>query len=148
MTEREMWNLYIQNNHVKNKTYDAWSFGEEPLLANKLAKLVLTGIKTATASAYELYEIENTQLPSVNDLNIILDSCNRAICIIKTTKVYSCQFLKVSEKHAFKEGEGDRSISYWREIHKNFFSTELKTHNIDFEEKTLIVCEEFKVVFK
>ena len=27
MTEKEMWNLYTQNNNVKNKTYNSWCFG-------------------------------------------------------------------------------------------------------------------------
>jgi uncharacterized protein YhfF len=35
-------------------TYEAWPFGEAP---DELADLVLRGIKTATCSAYELYQI-------------------------------------------------------------------------------------------
>lgn len=148
MNEKEMWNLYIKSNNVQNKTYDSWSFGGNPLMANELAILVLNGIKTATASAYQLYEIENSPLPPIGGLNIILDADNDAVCITETTKVYTCTFLEVSENHAFKEGEGDKSISYWRKVHKDFFSSELKAYGLDFDEKMLVVCEEFKVVFK
>lgn len=148
MNEKEMWNLYIKNNNVKSKTYDAWCFGGSPSIANKLAELVVNGIKTATASAYQLYELENSPLPPIGGLNIILDTDNNAVCVTETTKVYICPFLEVSENHAFKEGEGDRSITYWREVHKDFFSRELKSYGLDFDEKMLVVCEEFKVVFK
>lgn len=147
MTENEMWNFYTENNDV-NKTYDAWRFGGDTSIANELAKLVVNGIKTATASAYQLYELENSPLPPIGGLNIILDSDDNAVCITKTTKVYTCPFLEVSESHAFKEGEGDCSLAYWRKVHKEFFSKELKVCDLNFYENMLIVCEEFKVVFK
>lgn len=148
MNEREMWSLYTENNNIENKSYDAWSFGLGPSMANELAELVLNGSKTATASSYKLYEIENMPLPLVGGLNIILDADNNAVCITETTKVYICPFLEVSEEHAFKEGEGDKSISYWRKVHKDFFAKELKAYDLDFDEKMPVVCEEFRVVFK
>jgi len=148
MTKKEMWNLYTKNNHVKNKTYDAWCFGGNASIANELAKLVVNRIKTATASAYQLYEIENSPLPPIGGLNIILDSDNNAVCITETTKVYTCPFGEVSESHAFKEGEGDFSLAYWRKVHKDFFSKELKVHDLDFDENMIIVCEEFEVVYQ
>ncbi|SMC17446.1 Uncharacterized protein YhfF [Clostridium acidisoli DSM 12555] len=148
MTEKEMWSLYTKNNDVKDKTYDAWCFGGDISSANGLAKLVLNGIKKATASAYQLYELENSPLPPIGGLNIILDSDNNAVCITKTTKVYTCPFKEVSENHALKEGEGDLSLSYWRKVHKDFFSKELKEYNLDFDESMIIVCEEFEVVCK
>lgn len=148
MTEKEMWDTYTKNNHVKNKTYDAWRFGGNASTADRLAKLVVNGMKTATASAYQSYEIENSPLPQIGGLNIILDSCNNAVCIIETTKVYTCPFNQVSESHAFKEGEGDLSLTYWRKAHMDFFSKELNAYNLNFDENMIVVCEEFKVVWK
>lgn len=143
-----MWSLYTQNNHVKNKTYEAWCFGGDISTANELAKLVVNGIKTATSSAYQLYEFENSPLPLTGGLSIILDAYNNAVCITETTKVYTCTFGEVSEDHAFKEGEGDCSIAYWRKVHKDFFSKELKLYDLYFDENMMIVCEEFEVVWK
>ena len=148
MTEQQMWDLYIRNNRIKNKTYEAWSFGGEPGVSDKLAKLVRNNQKTATSSIYKAYEMQNSPLPQVNSLNIILDSYDKAVCLIQITEVYTCPFIEVSKEHAFKEGEGDRSLSYWRKTHENFFSQELKSYEIDFDERILIVCEEFKVIFK
>lgn len=148
MTEKEMWEIYTKNNNINGKTYDAWCFGGDASIANKLAKLVANGIKTATASAYQLYEIENSPLPAVGGLNIILDTDNNAVCITKTTKVYTCLFNEVSENHALKEGEGDLSLAYWRKAHKDFFSKELKEYDLDFDENMVVVCEEFELVCK
>ena len=54
----------------------------------------------------------------------------------------------VSEEHAYKEGEGDRSLEYWRKVHKEFFTEELKSLNQEFDENMELVCEEFEVVYK
>ena len=122
MTAEELW-----ERSGFTGTYEAWSFGEAP---DKLANLVLQGIKTATCSAYDLYLIDNEPLPQTGDFNVILDSNDEAVCIIKTLKVYITEFNQVSEEHAFKEGEGDRSLSYWRKVHVSFLTDELASVNV------------------
>lgn len=134
MNAKEMWNLYIKDNHVKNKTYEAWSFGGSSSMADELGALVLKGVKTSTASAYKLYELEKEPLPVKGGMNIILDSEDNALCITETTKIYTCPFFQVSEDHAFKEGEGDRSLTYWRKVHRDFFSKELREYDLEFLE--------------
>jgi|SRR5665648_425811 len=104
MTKNEMWNFYTENNDV-NKTYDAWRFGGDTSISNELAKLVVSGIKTATASAYQLYEFEKSPLPPIGGLNIILDSDDNAVCITKTTKVYTCPFLEVQKIMLLRKGK-------------------------------------------
>ena len=108
MTAEELW-----KKSGFSGTYEAWPFGEAP---DELADLVLKGIKTATCSAYELYQINNEPLPQVGDYSVILNSSEEAVCIIKTLKVYVTAFNQVSDEHAFKEGEGDRSLGYWRNV--------------------------------
>ena len=56
-------------------------------------------------------------------------------------------FMQVSAEHAYREGEGDRSLSYWREAHAHFFRLELAEIYAAFTEDMLVVCEEFQVVF-
>ncbi|MCZ0717805.1 ASCH domain-containing protein [Aerococcus kribbianus] len=78
--------------------------------------------------------------------NIILSSDNQPLCINKTSKVYSTQFKQVSSDHAYKEGEGDKSLEYWREVQRSFFIDELKAVNLVFDETTQKVCVEFEVI--
>lgn len=145
MNAEEMWSEYKKtNNNIKDE-YKAWGFGVD---ADLLADLVVRGEKTATASAYPLYEIENEPLPNVGEYNIILDSENKVICIIQTTKVYVVEFKEVSKEHAFKEGEGDKTLSYWKKCHKDFFEMCMTEVGKEFNEDMKVVCEEFKVVFK
>lgn len=145
MNAEQMWSEYKKITDNINNKYQSWSFGFD---ADLLANLVVKGEKTATASAYQLYEIENEPLPKTGSYNIILDSKNNAMCIIETTKVYVEDFNKVSKEHAFKEGEGDKSLDYWRKGHKEFFVICMNEVGKEFSEDMKVVCEEFKVVFK
>lgn len=124
--------------------HECWAFGGAP---DKLAKLVIRGIKTATCSAYALYESGKEKMPEVGDYSVILDSKDNAICIIETTRVYVCPFNEVTADHAYKEGEGDRSIKYWRDVHEEFFTAELKSIDQEFTEDMKLVCEEFRLVY-
>ena len=140
MTPEELW-----RESGLTGTYQAWPFGEAP---DKLAELVRQGIKTATCSAYDLYQAGNEPLPQAGDYSIILNSRNEAVCIIQTTRVYVTEFNQVSAEHAFKEGEGDRSLAYWRKVHENFLTNELSSVHKAFDENTKVVCEEFEVVYQ
>ena len=138
MTAEELW----EKSGI-NGTYEAGAFGGNP---DSLAKLVKNGIKTATCSAYCLYQAEGEPLPRPGDYSIILDSNDNAVCIIRTTKVYVTTFDQVSEEHAFKEGEGDRSLAYWGKVHEEFFTEELRSIGQNFDRKMDVICEEFEVV--
>lgn len=146
MTEQQLWKLYLEKHPDEKRDYTAWSFGGDAATADKLAQLVLEGTKTATSSAYPLYEIEGYALPEVGGLNIILDSDKNAVAITETTRVYTCPFGEVTEEHAYLEGEGDRSLSFWRLIHQVFFTRELFIHDLNFGEDMLVVCEEFRLI--
>ena len=139
MTAEEMW----KQSGLAGE-YDAWSFGDD---ADGLAALVRAGIKTATCSAYDLYEAEGEDLPQAGDTSVILDSRDEAVCIIRTTRVYTVPFDEVSAEHAFREGEGDRSLEYWRQVHEAFFKEELASAGLEFSGDSRVVCEEFEVVY-
>ncbi len=125
-------------------TYESWAFEDAP---DQLAELVRRGIKTATCSAYDLYRIEGEPLPKAGDCSVILDAKGNGICIIRTTKVDVVEFEQVSGDHAYKEGEGDRSLAYWRQVHEAFLTRELASVHMTFSGKTKVVCEEFELVY-
>jgi uncharacterized protein YhfF len=103
---------------------------------------VRQGIKTATCSALMGYEKDKTPLPQKGDLSIVLDGSGNPVLAIETVSVVILPFNEVSEQFAFEEGEGDRSIAYWRMAHENYF----RRNHFAFDEEMLVVCERFKVV--
>ena len=143
MDAKTMWHQYATANGICAQ-YDAWCFGDD---ADALAELVLRGQKTATASAYPLYELEGEELPQEGQYSVILWQDGSAACVIKTTKVYVVPFSEVSEEQAYGEAEGDRSLLYWQKVHRDFFTKELNEAGLSFDESMKVVCEEFIRVY-
>ena len=144
MTAQEMWNQFKIHANPGTDQYEAWQFGDDP---DALAQLVLSGKKTATASAYPLYQLENEPLPKPGEYSVILDSGDEAVCIIRNVRVTVVPYREVAAEHAFKEGEGDRSLTYWRQVHEAFFTRELTGAGLTFDESMPVVCETFEVVW-
>ena len=89
-----MWETYSLQENICSE-YEAWAFG---VSADELAALVLAGIKTATASAYPLYEVDGEEIPKAGQYSIILNSEEEAVCIIRTEKVFVVPFDQVDER--------------------------------------------------
>lgn len=144
MTAEQMWKEYCEKENIDiNTEYEAWQFGAAP---NNLAALVMIGAKTATASSYELYELEDEHVPEVGEYNILLDSRDEALCIIRDVKVEVVPYKDVTEEQAYKEGEGDRNLEYWRKVHWPFFTEEHEECEVPFTEDSRVLCEEFEVL--
>lgn len=144
MDANELWRQFREKNGIGDAACEAWAFGGAP---DKLAGLVIRGIKSATSSLACWYESGKERLPRAGDYSVILDARGNAVCIIRTTKVYMTPFCEVTKEHAQREGEGDRSLAYWRRVHEEFFSDELKAEHRAFSQEMEVVCEEFELVY-
>ena len=144
MTPQEMWNAYKEINPSIGDEIDAGAFGVD---ADFLADLVLRGEKTATASAYDIYAIDDEPLPREGTFDIILDSQDQVVCIVEITKVSVEPFNQVSADHAYKEGEGDKTLAYWRRVHEDCFAEWLREAGLTFTPDSKVVLEEFRKVY-
>lgn len=152
ITVEIMWENYLEsigeNLEDTNKKYDSWHFCDNKKSADELAILVKKGIKRATTSLNYWYETKGEEAPKVGNINIIENWDKKAQCIIQTKKVRITPFNEVSEEFARREGEGDKTLKYWQDEHRDFFIRELKDESIDFSEDMLVVCEEFELIYK
>ncbi len=144
MTAGQLWTQFQNKTGISHESYAAWQFGSD---ADGLAALVKSGEKRATSSLYCMYERENEPLPMVGEYNVILDSREQAVCITKTVGVEILPYGKVSAQYAALEGEGDKSLAHWREVHRAFFEQELKETALAFDEETEVVFEQFICVY-
>lgn len=126
-------------------TPEAWAFGATPAHADDLLALVLAGAKTATASSLWDYESAGEPIPEAGMLNIILDGRGIPRALLETTSVEVIPFDAVSESHAFAEGEGDRSLAYWREVHEQYWR-ENSENPRGFEPDMPVVCEQLRLL--
>ncbi|MGD8752784.1 MAG: ASCH domain-containing protein [Anaerolineales bacterium] len=127
--------------------YQAWSFGNSPEMADELGELVRQGKKTATASLVWMFEAGIDPYPQVGEYHVILNGLGKPICIIQTTELEVKAFDEVGEEQAYLEGEGDRSLHYWREAHWAFFTEECKKLDRVPNMQMPVLCEKFALIY-
>ena len=128
--------------------YEVCIFGDSEDLANELAGLVLRGTKRATAGSVWSCEVAGRRLPMRGDLSIVTNWSGSPLCIIETEAVEVVPFSEVSSEFAATEGEGDGSLSFWREAHRQYFTRECARAGRQFSENMLVACERFRVAYR
>ncbi|ANV98861.1 ASCH domain-containing protein [Bradyrhizobium icense] len=114
----------------------SFAFGDGPRLADELLDLVIKGVKTATCSTEDE---PNTSTPG--ERWIVVDGRGTPRCVIETADVTYRRFGEVDAAFAYEEGEGDRSLAYWRKAHRTYFGRQGK-----FREDMMLMCERFRLV--
>src|SRR5580658_8523941 len=97
---------------------ESFSFGDSPELADELLALVLAGAKTATCWAAS----EGDKGVEVGKRWIVKDGQGRARAVLETVELTRRRFEDVDEGFAHDEGEGDRSLPWWRRAHTDYFT--------------------------
>jgi len=131
-----------------SKSYISEGWGDSPEMADELGGLITQGTKTGTCSALWEWETEGKPIPEVGLITIVLDGKGEPLCIVETTEVTVRNYNEVDADFARAEGEGDLSLEYWRQAHRNFFSRTLLKIGKEFSEEMPLVCERFRVIFK
>ncbi|SMG37230.1 ASCH domain-containing protein [Dethiosulfovibrio salsuginis] len=147
---REIWLNYMNQEGISETeapAYESWYFCDNEADADELAQLVLDGVKRATASSLEAMEEGGEEIPKVGGFSVITDWEGVAKCIIRTEAIEIVPFREVTAQFAATEGEGDRSLEFWREVHRRFFTRELESVGLKFHEETPVICETFSVVY-
>ncbi|MCH4008195.1 ASCH domain-containing protein [Companilactobacillus sp.] len=151
MDQTTYWkNFRSEHPEVISDEHDAFTLGFEGDVKtnNELANLIKDGVKTGTSSALDLYALSGEKMPKAGDYIIILDGQQQPVCIILELEVKSYPLMEVSDQHAYNEGEGPRTLEYWRQVHIDFFKKEYAAYNQPFNDNIPVLCETFQVVYK
>lgn len=143
------WKEFCQNNdEINHETpYQVWFFGNSSEMARELAELVLSGKKKATASLVAVNEITPEIAPVDAGYSVVTDFEGNPRGVIQTTEIRYLPFDEVDAQFASDEGEGDQTLEYWRDVHWRYFKKEAAELNVEFNEKSLICCERFELLF-
>ena len=116
------------------KSLPTTSFGSSHM-EERLAGLIIAGRKRATVwNGQE----ENPTRPG---MDWVVTAIGKPVAIIKTLSVGQCRFEEIDANFAYEEGEGDRSLAYWRAVHQAFFEEEA-----DFAPDMVLWWEKFRLV--
>lgn len=124
----------------------AWSFGDDPRLADELLALVLDGRKTATSTSVAELEAAGEPQPRPGELSIVLDGAGEPRALIRTTRVDVVPFGQVDAEFARLEGEDDLSLEAWREGHERYFRRVLAGTGTEFSADLPLVLERFELL--
>lgn len=123
----------------------AWSFGDDPRLADELLGLVLSGTKTATSTALVEFDHSGEAMPVVGEPSILLDGAGHPRALVRTTSVRRVRFADVDAEHAAAEGEDDRTLESWRREHERYWRRVLPVLGAQFSQDLELVLERFEL---
>lgn len=146
---KSFWNEFARScgEGDESRYYDICVFGDSESMAHELALLVLRGVKRATAGSLWSYEDRGMRVPKAGDLSIVTDWAGQPLCIIETQSVNIVPYCEVTAEFAAIEGEGDGSLTFWREAHRQYFQRECANAGRQFHENMLLACEHFAVIY-
>ncbi|HEY3765096.1 MAG TPA: ASCH domain-containing protein [Gaiellales bacterium] len=137
----EYWRRFVAATGIDGP-HTAWGFGNTAEMATGLGLLVRDGPKRATASLRSAYDA-GEPMPCPGDLGVILDGSGVPLCVIRTTGVEVRAFGDVDAEFAWTEGEGDRSLEFWRAEHIRFFAA----GGAPVDDSTPVVLERFELLW-
>lgn len=121
-------------------------FGDSPELAEELGELVRQGRKRATTGLLWQWEAEDGGPPEPGRREVVIDWRGSPLAVIEFTEVRVIPFLEVDAEFASEEGEGDRSLSYWRAAHRSYFGRQCERLGRQLADDMPVVCVRFRVL--
>lgn len=145
--QQAFWDAFraARGDDVDARFHEAFYFADMQPVADQLAELVLRGTKRATAALLWAHEAEGSHPPAVGTYSIVTDFAGTPLAVIESVEVSILPFEEVSEAFAFREGEGDRSLAYWRDVHWRYFARECAAIGREPDPRMPVVCESFVV---
>jgi uncharacterized protein YhfF len=146
----EMWNAFSrQNSDFRNQPVpESFYFCDNKKDADACALLVVDGVKQATSTSLWWFEKNKHPIPKPGDVYVVTDWAGVAKAVIRTTKVERVPFNEVTPRYARIEGEGDKSLEYWKRTHWDYYSREMQPLGETPTEDMVIICEQFETIWK
>ena len=145
----EFWNKFLNLNpdNPGKEIPESFYFCDNEKDANECADLVVNKIKRATATSLWWFEKNNQPLPKVGDQAIVTDWNGNPKAVIETLKIEPTPYNEITQEFAETEGEGDKSLEYWKKVHKAYYQREMEPHGEKFDENMIIICEHFETIY-
>ena len=121
-----------------------FAFADTPDVQSELARLVLEDDKRATAG---LHGDPDEPTPTAGQHDVVMDGAGAPVCLIRTDEVRTLPFGDRDPAFAWDEGEADRTLHAWTDIHRRYFTREAQALGTALDDDTLVDFERFSVVW-
>ena len=113
-----------------------------------LAQLAHENQKRGTAHLAVQFEHDSIPMRNIGDYWIILKCDGTPICVVQIIGIEITPFDQVGPVFAASEGEGDLSLSYWRDAHIPYYQSQCERWGIAWREDLAVVCESLIAVYR
>jgi uncharacterized protein YhfF len=121
-------------------------YGDSMELSRELIELIRSGRKRAGTGLLWAYEYDRQDIPEAGQIEVIVDHEHNPFLVTRLGSVKVQPFGDVSAEYAAIEGEGDRSLEYWREGHWAFFSRECRRIGKAPTQQMPVICIVFELL--
>lgn len=146
----ELWSAYSSAHPAAVRVcpeYTVEHFGDSARLADELLREVTHGAKRATAELASAFAAGGDPLPRIGSHWIACDSSGAPRVILRSVEFRLGTFGSVDESFAWDEGEGDRTLTTWKQDHSRYWTRTCAARGSVWSEDDEIVFERFRVVW-
>lgn len=144
----DFWENQRHERGTEDADFHAYTFAEPRFATyhDELLVLVSEGLKRATAHLSIDFDQNDLPRRKVGDYWVVLSTQLKPRYLIRITDIDIRPFNLVEQSFAEREGEGDKSLAYWRKVHQEYFELQCKEWGIRFDENMPTVCEGFELI--
>jgi uncharacterized protein YhfF len=128
--------------------FEANSWGNSDELADRIASLIVSGVKTTTSSLLWSQQKHQWTIEQAGDKSIVLNSQKTPVCIVETVQIFIKPFNEVDAEFVYNYGEGDRTLNFWHQNIWEYYQQECAKLGREAEENMPMICQMFKVIYK
>lgn len=146
----------IRDQNSAQKLWKAFAAGNDELLAypyqlwrfpkGETIQKVLNGQICGESFLLPMFELNRQRLPEAGQYNVVCDSANRAVCVVRTTGIFRSCYGDVAGNLASIEGYA--SSKEWQTAKGPKFERICKDLKIPFSDDLQILFEKFEIVFR
>ena len=122
------------------------SYGDSAEMSAELLALIREGRKRAGTALLWAHDHDAEPVPQAGDLAIVVDHRDEPVFVARFLSVTTQPFDAVDAGFAELEGEGDRSLEFWRRTHWEFFTRECARIGREPAPEMPVVCSVFEVL--
>lgn len=108
---------------------------------------MIHGSKRATAGLGWGQDRDPALVPVLGGYNVVTERDGTPRAVTRTVEVSRRAFEDVDAQFAFDEGEGDRSLAFWRDAHWKFFGRECEALGLTPSPNMPVVLERFELLW-
>ncbi len=131
---------------VAGRAVHTWAEGDGPVHAEARLERILAGDQRASARPLAALRADGSDVPTRGDLLVVRDGRDRPRAVVEVIEQSVVPFDLVDEHFAADCGEGDLSLRYWRDTHREAFARQA-SRVADTDPSLPVVTIRFRLVY-